>query len=427
MKNIFRNKGAELARMLGIEDSGAGADAILDKITALKEENRRLNNLVESVDEVKKYGTFLRLANSSAYYGHNKQSCDAVFSQVCSREKMALMSVDVLRDEKHFAEVDNAISDRFKKMGLSHSLIRDVSGKGIYIIGFNKRITVDNIIKLFGFTLEQLTNSGYTVLVNFSREFHELSGVFDAYKEIKICRDYRLMGDNRSINTADTITLEHSAYIPVNFSEELKSHILSGDEKALRGYLSEIFEKNMCGRIPVIRFEQLLRIMQNTVMDIVTRSGKEKSALLDMEQFFIFSIERLKSTFDAESLINAYVNMIRFSVEAETGKKKALNKSDVIKYINSRYTEDLYLEKLASEFGTTPKYFSNYFKREFSVSFSEYLANLRISAAKRILAETELALSGVGEKVGYSNPVTFSVAFKKITGMPPGKYREMSR
>ena len=74
-------------------------------------------------DEVKKYGTFLRLANSSAYYGHNKQSCDAVFSEVCSREKMALMSVDVLRDEKHFAEVDNAISDRFKKMGLSHSLM----------------------------------------------------------------------------------------------------------------------------------------------------------------------------------------------------------------------------------------------------------------------------------------------------------------
>jgi len=427
MKNIFRNRGTELARILGIEDASAGADSVIGKVTALKEENRRLNNLIDSVDEVKVYGTFLRLANSSAYYGHNKQSCDAVFSEVCKRDKMALMSVDVLREEKHFSEVDNAISDRFKKMGLSHILIKDVSGKGVYLIGFNKRITVDNIIKLFGFTLEQLTNDGYTVLVNFSREFTELSGVFEAYKEIKICRDYRQLGDKHSINTVDTISLDNPVYIPVNFTEELKSHILSGDEKAIREFLNVILDKNMKNRIPVIRFEQILRIMQNTVMDIVVKSEKNRTGLLDMEQFFMFSIERLKSTFDVEGLLNAYVNMIRFSVDPEPKKKNGLSKSDVIKYINSKYTEDLYLEKMAAEFNTTPKYFSNYFKREFSVGFSEYLANLRISAAKRILAETDIALSGVGEKVGYSNPVTFSVAFKKITGMPPGKYREMCR
>jgi len=82
--------------------------------------------------------------------------------------------------------------------------------------------------------------------------------------------------------------------------------------------------------------------------------------------------------------------------------------------------------KMATEFKTSPKYFSNYFKREFSVGFSEYLSNVRISHAKRILSESNLPLSAVGEKVGYTNPVTFAVAFKKRVGMPPGKFREIN-
>ena len=108
-------------------------------------------------------------------------------------------------------------------------------------------------------------------------------------------------------------------------------------------------------------------------------------------------------------------------------KKSTLNRTDVIRYINSHYTEDLYLEKIATEFSTTPKYFSNYFKKEFSVGFNEYLTQVRISHAKQILCDTDLSLAEVSMKSGYLNQATFTVAFKKTVGLPPGKYREMNK
>ena len=87
----------------------------------------------------------------------------------------------------------------------------------------------------------------------------------------------------------------------------------------------------------------------------------------------------------------------------------------------------MYLEKIAVEFNTTPKYFSNYFKKEFSLGFSEYLTNLRISQAKKLLCETDKPLNAVSEEVGYLNQATFAAAFKKVKGLPPGKYREINK
>ena len=89
--------------------------------------------------------------------------------------------------------------------------------------------------------------------------------------------------------------------------------------------------------------------------------------------------------------------------------------------------EDLYLTKIATEFNTTPKYFSNYFKREFLIGFNEYLNQIRISHAKELLIKTELSLSEISEKVGYLNQATFAIAFKKIMKVPPGKYRELNK
>ena len=96
----------------------------------------------------------------------------------------------------------------------------------------------------------------------------------------------------------------------------------------------------------------------------------------------------------------------------------------MLSYINHNYKSELYLDKVAHEFGFTGKNLSAYFKRHFNIGFNEYLTHLRIEEAKRMLFETDDGVQSIAGAVGYVNSATFNSAFKKITGMSPSAYRE---
>ncbi|MDZ7543490.1 helix-turn-helix domain-containing protein, partial [Clostridium perfringens] len=79
-----------------------------------------------------------------------------------------------------------------------------------------------------------------------------------------------------------------------------------------------------------------------------------------------------------------------------------LNAEEIIQYIEIHYADNLYLDHMAEEFNTTPKYFSNYFTKTFGVSFVEHLNKVRIHHAKVLLKNTGSAVADIGERVGYA-------------------------
>lgn len=56
----------------------------------------------------------------------------------------------------------------------------------------------------------------------------------------------------------------------------------------------------------------------------------------------------------------------------------------------------------------------------------EYLLAWRMAVAKDLLRRRDLALEEVAEHVGYSSASTFSTAFRRYVGMPPGRYARAS-
>ena len=80
---------------------------------------------------------------------------------------------------------------------------------------------------------------------------------------------------------------------------------------------------------------------------------------------------------------------------------------------------DLHLAAISAHLEVTPNHLSTVFCRETGKSFREYLALVRVEAAKRLLAGSSLRIREVGEMVGYVNIEHFSRVFKKLTGVPP--------
>jgi len=85
--------------------------------------------------------------------------------------------------------------------------------------------------------------------------------------------------------------------------------------------------------------------------------------------------------------------------------------------------EDINLETLAQEVFVSTYYLSHLFRREMGVTFSDYLAKVRVEKAKALLMEG-VSVENTAEKVGYNDSNYFIKIFKKYVGITPAKYRK---
>ena len=98
-----------------------------------------------------------------------------------------------------------------------------------------------------------------------------------------------------------------------------------------------------------------------------------------------------------------------------------------IRYLNEHYMEDIDISLMASELGFHSAYLTRLFGRYAGVTPLKYLTNLRIQEAKRLLLDTSLPISVVGERVGYPDQFHFSKTFRKATGVNPSAFRKQEK
>jgi len=91
-------------------------------------------------------------------------------------------------------------------------------------------------------------------------------------------------------------------------------------------------------------------------------------------------------------------------------------------YIEEHYSEALSIDMLAQKAGLSPKYFVDLFKKKYGRSAMDYAAELRLTEAKRLIAQGDLLLKDIANRVGYSDEFYFSRKFKKEIGVSPRVY-----
>ena len=412
---------------LGIETNEGVLSDIKEKMATYKEELSHKSLNADIMSEEIKSSIFLKTVTSSSFYGRFKKTVDSVFYDILKNECFFMLSFEIVRENLKLPKYEFIKTEEFlNENGLNFILIEEKARKFIYVIGCDKG-TYKEIAESFKVILSDIRENNIEILASYSREYSNLGNLYEAYHDINIARGYRGIDDRISFLSYDDIEYGNRIYLPPNFKEELAGKIMAKEETSARQYIKEIFAQNIKNNIPLSKFEFMLRQMLSTVTDTLSANKKSNSDMYQLEQVFLGGIEQLKENHDVYGVMNSFINLVHLSINMYDTKKSSLNRAEIIKYINSNYKKDLYLEKIAVEFNTTPKYFSNYFKKEFSQGFSEYLTNLRVSQAKKLLSETDKPLNAVSEEVGYLNQATFAAAFKKVTGLPPGKYREINK
>ena len=79
--------------------------------------------------------------------------------------------------------------------------------------------------------------------------------------------------------------------------------------------------------------------------------------------------------------------------------------------------------ELSAVVGMNVHHFSRMFKRSTGLSPHQYLGNIRLERAKRLLAEGRARIIEIAYEIGYENPSQFSEFFRKRTGLSPSEFR----
>ncbi|MDF3125968.1 AraC family transcriptional regulator [Rheinheimera sp. 1928-s] len=95
--------------------------------------------------------------------------------------------------------------------------------------------------------------------------------------------------------------------------------------------------------------------------------------------------------------------------------------------MHARLSEDICLDELAAEAQLSPYHFARMFKHSFGVPPRVYLTQLRMEKACELLALTDLSITEVALKIGYSSSQVLSRVFFKYLHMSPSDYRRAVR
>lgn len=169
----------------------------------------------------------------------------------------------------------------------------------------------------------------------------------------------------------------------------------------------------------LIRAQRGLAFPPEAIMLVYHRLARLSSieeGFIAVQEFFSILYELSKFDNARELASSSFAK-----VEVVSESKRILK---VKNYIDEHYKDDLSLEQLADLVGMTPTAFSRYFKQRTAKNISEYIVDIRLGHAARLLVDTSDSVSEICWATGFNTLSNFNRLFRKRKGCSPTEFRE---
>lgn len=218
--------------------------------------------------------------------------------------------------------------------------------------------------------------------------------------------DLMILHPNVLHRTANGNQPQHEKII-LNFKEEFLS--------ASKGRFFETLHPQFQNDYVVISFPLQNKMYVEDLLQRIVEEAKEKKSIYEtviqtlIIQLLIYC-SRFMEEYDSKPL--EYINPMHERI------------SEVVRYINEHYKNELTLPYVADRFYVSPYYLSRAFKEVTGFNFVEYVNSVRIKEAIALLEETDLKVYLIAAKTGYGSITHFERVFKEITGRTPLYFRK---
>lgn len=117
-------------------------------------------------------------------------------------------------------------------------------------------------------------------------------------------------------------------------------------------------------------------------------------------------------------------NQAQFSVHLASRFAEEPGISEIQAYVSQNLQDDLRIETLAERFNMSPRNFTRVFTRQVGMTPGRYVEQCRLESARQYLEQSEVVLSQVAKRCGYSTPDGLRLAFDRHLGVSPREYRK---
>ncbi|MDO4523015.1 MAG: response regulator [Eubacteriales bacterium] len=218
---------------------------------------------------------------------------------------------------------------------------------------------------------------------------------------------------------------------PVSFyteTEKLLESVRKHDFDDSVNVLDGITEKMREACLEKSQVTLLLLEVIKAVGTVQRQSGAMEERVQSEQNHFLEQVTKVRTLTAAITEVREYVRSVIDGMEEVNdtkGKRTALIAMD---YIEKKYSEASFnLNEICSYLAISTSHFSTIFKEATGVTFMEALTRVRMQKAKELLRHTSLKNYEIADRVGFSDPHYFSIAFKKMTGKSPTEYAKEVR
>ena len=161
-----------------------------------------------------------------------------------------------------------------------------------------------------------------------------------------------------------------------------------------------------------------------TIAEIALPESLERA-----RELFAAAREHLSEPGFADQLDLVCYNLIHEAVLYLTAQKSNISDNDkkilkIASYLQTHFTEKNDLDSLAGKAGFSRRNFLRYWANYFKMTPGEYINNLKLLEAKRLLKETSLTNNNIAKQLGFCDEGYFCRFFRRHIGQTPRQYRE---
>ena len=225
-----------------------------------------------------------------------------------------------------------------------------------------------------------------------------------------------------------------SEQVDPSFSVMLQQKVWIRSDRVTPDHVSPVFHQirffmgRIVRRIPVFK-QRFLEVLQNDILHLTTeQSGELVEVFERLRKYYNRHdavAEKLKQNYCLELLLlcrDYYTRQERTQMpELSAAPRQEI--LDAIAYINAHYAEKIDLETIASQIHLSKYYFCRIFREVTGATVLEYLTNVRLTRAGRLLVESSLAIQEIAQKTGFASLVHFSRTYRNAYGVSPSDTR----
>lgn len=281
-------------------------------------------------------------------------------------------------------------------------------------------------------------------IIRTAREMLKLSvsvGISDFYDDLLFSKEacemskqalhHRLNLGKESIIFYEDISRVISGPVLLHYPSELEAQLFDairiGDEEQVSRSLYPLLGEMMKHSKNPLNFEVTLIRFVNNLIQLEQLLGVEVLLTEDNSTLYHRLLDIRNPEEIERILVKEVIHPMVTSMKEKTDRQFRQLSDKIAVIVRSEFDQDLSLELIGERLHYSPNYLSSIFKKEFGMTFSEYVMNYRLEMAKKWLVETDMTIREIAERLQYHNPQNFIRSFRKKEHVTPGAYRTMKQ